>query len=107
MSLTIKALKGIEEKGRLNGEWMLLVNQSERPFNAEGCSITVSRTPTGKARVVTTFKAGLMIQAGETCRLVTGSSGKGSHGEAPQEEGIRNFHLFLKVPYLDRSQLVV
>jgi hypothetical protein len=106
MTLKIQALSGSTEKGKLNSEWMLVVNEAERPFNAEGCSITVSRG-SSRPRVVTTLKAGLIIQPKETCRLVTGSSGKKSHGETLTEEGVRNFHLFLKAPYLDRSGLTV
>ena len=107
MSLKIEALSAAAEKGKLNGEWMLLVNEGERAFNLEGCSITASRGGKAKARVVTTLKAGLVIQPGERCRLVTGSSGRGSHGEAPEQEGVRNFHLYLKVPYLDKPRLII
>lgn len=106
MSLKIQALHGISEPGKLNTEWMVVVNEGESAFNAEGCSISVARG-SGRPRTVTTFQAGLVIKAGETCRLVTGSSGKKSHGEAPVEENIRNVHLFLKAPYLDKAGLVV
>jgi hypothetical protein len=107
MTLKIEALSAATEKGKLNSEWMLLVNETERPFNTEGCSITVSRGGSPKGRVVTTLKAGLIIQPKERCRVVTGSSGRGSHGEAPVEEGVRNVHLYLKAPYLEKPGLVV
>lgn len=107
MSLKIEALSAAGEKGKLNQEWMLLHNEGDRPVNLEGVSIAVSRGGQAKPRVVTTLKAGLIIQAGERCRVVTGSSGRGSHGEAPSEEGVRNFYLFLKVPYLDRPHIIV
>lgn len=106
MTLKIEALSGIQEEGKLNTEWMVVVNESERPFNMEGCSIAISKG-SAKARVVTTLKAGLIVQPKERCRLVTGSSGRSSHGETPVEEGIRNFHLYLKAEYLDRPSLVV
>jgi len=106
MSLKIQALHGSSEPDKLNTEWMVVVNHGEQPFNAEGCSITVAKG-TARPRTVTTFQAGLVIKAGETCRLVTGSSGKKSHGEAPVEQDIRNAHLFLKAPYLEKSGMVV
>lgn len=107
MTLKIEALSPVTDDGKLNQEWMLLKNEGERPVNLEGCSIAVSRGGQAKPRVVTTLKAGLIVQPAERCRVVTGSSGRSSHGEATAEEGVRNFHLFLKAPYLDRPHLTV
>ena len=107
MTLKIEALSAVADEGKLNQEWMLLVNEGDGPFNLEGCSIATSRAGQAKPRVVTTLKAGLVLQPGERCRVVTGSSGRGSHGTAPEVEGVRNFYLYLKAPYLDRPQLRV
>ena len=101
MSLKITALQGASARGKLNEEWMVVANESDRPFNAEGCSITVAQGK-GRPRVFTTLKAGLVFKANEVCRLVSGSSGKKSHGEAPVEPDVRNVFLFLKAGYLDR-----
>jgi hypothetical protein len=106
MSLKIQALSGMKTEGMLNTEWILVRNEGDKPFNAEGCSITVAKG-NARPRSVTTFQAGLIIKPQETCRLVTGSSGKKTHGEAPQEENARNAPLFLKVNYLDRPGLTV
>ena len=90
-------------KKELNSEWIELVNESETPFNGEGCSITViAKQSKGRPRQVTTIKAGFVMKPNERVRLITGSPGKSSQGEAPTEEGgVRNHHLFLKAPYLD------
>ena len=106
MSIEMGALNRAGDKKKLNEEWMVLKNDSERPFNLDGCSIVVGKGP-ARPRVFHTFKAGVVIQAGETVRLVTGSSGKKSHGQAPEEEGIRNVHLFLKAAYLSRPGTTV
>lgn len=107
MTLKIESLSAVADKGKLNQEWMLVHNEGEHPLNLAGCSIAVSRPGQAKPRVVTTLKAGLVVQPDERCRVVTGSSGRGSHGEAPEEEGVRNYYLFLKAPYLDRPKLTV
>jgi hypothetical protein len=107
MSLKIEALSAVAEKGKLNGEWMVVVNEGDRAINLDGCSIAVSRGGKSKARVATTLKAGLIVQPKERCRLITGSSGRGSHGQAPEEEGVRNFYLYLKAPYLDKPGITV
>jgi hypothetical protein len=107
--LTLEALQQTTNRKLLNGEWIVIVNEGDTPFSATGCSITTGR-PGGKARprTVTTLKAGLTIKPGERVRLITGSAGKASQGEPPAEsEGLRNFHLFLKVPYLDRPGIIV
>ena len=78
-----------------------------RLFAGLTISISVTKSAGARPRVVTTIKAGLVIQPGERVRIVSGSSGKKSHGEAPPEEGARNFFLFLKAGYLDRSGLLV
>jgi hypothetical protein len=107
MSLKIQALSGVKDKGKLNGEWILLLNDSETAFNTEGCSISVGKVG-ARPRTVTTIQAGLILRPKETCRLISGSSGKTSHGTSPpEEEGVRNIHLFLKGPYLERAGLVV
>ena len=105
--LVIEQVHRPSDPKRLNEEWLALANSGDAPFNTEGCSITVSRAGGGRPRIVTTLKAGLVIQPGEKVRLVSGSSGKKSHGDAPSEEGWRNVHLFLKGGYLDRPGLTV
>jgi len=105
MALVIKGLASAGKKGKLNEEWMLVHNDSDRAFNLDGCSITAGRG--GKRpKIVHTIKAGLVLQANETVRLVTGSAGKKSHGAAPEEDGVRNAHLFLKVSYLGPGMTV-
>ena len=105
-NVKISATASATDKKKLNEEWIELVNEGETIFNGEGCALTVARGG-GRPRIVATIKAGLLIHAGERVRLVSGSSGKKSHGVPPTEEGARNFHLFLKAPYLDRPGLTV
>jgi len=105
--IKIDALQAMPKGGKLNEEWIALSNVGDAPFNTEGCSISVARSEKSRPRVVTTVKAGLVIQPGEKVRLVSGSSGKKSHGEAPDEEGCKNVHLFLKAPFLDKKGLTV
>jgi hypothetical protein len=106
MSLKILGLAAADAN-KLNAEWILVANEGDAPFNTEGCSICVGKSG-ARPRVVTTIQAGLVIQPKETSRLVTGSSGKKSHGDPPAEEkDVRNVHLFLKAPYLDKAGLIV
>ncbi|MCA9668360.1 MAG: hypothetical protein KC503_22370 [Myxococcales bacterium] len=103
--LHIDDIQGIGKKGLLNHEWIALTNVGDAPFNTEGCSITTT-SGGARPRVVTTMKAGVVIQPGEKVRLVSGSSGKKSHGDAPDDD-YRNVFLFLKARYLDKTGLLV
>ena len=103
--LRIESLKGVSDKGKLNQEWFVLINEGDAPFNGEGCSVTVARSGGARPKTVTTLKAGLIVKANEKVRIVSGSSGKKSHGEPPADD-VRNFHLFLKVPFLDRPGVI-
>lgn len=104
--LIMSAVKAAHDKKHLNEEWVEIVNEGDSPFNGEGCSLTIARGA-GRQRTVATIKAGLVVQPGERVRLVSGSSGKKSHGTAPPEDDARNFFLFLKASYLDRPGLTV
>ncbi|MCC6746742.1 MAG: hypothetical protein IT371_03730 [Deltaproteobacteria bacterium] len=103
--LKIEVIHAASHPDKLNEEWIELHNEGDAPFNGEGCSITVARG-NGRPRVVTTMKAGLIIKPQERVRIVTGSSGKKTHGEAPGGD-VRNFHLFLKAPYVESSDVTV
>ena len=105
-TLKITQMQGAPDKKRLNEEWIEVVNEGEAPFNTEACVVTTA-IGGGRQRNVTTLKAGLVIHGGERVRLVSGSSGKKSHGDPPAEDGFRNFHLFLKAPYLERPGVIV
>lgn len=106
VKLTIEAVHAATQPDALNEEWIVVKNSGDTAFNGTGCSLTTGKDAI-RQRVVTTLQAGLVIQPGERVRLVSGSSGKKTHGVAPEEEGIRNYHLFLKGAYLDKSDLVV
>lgn len=105
-AIKITATQATTDKKQLNHEWIELTNEGTTPFNAEGCMLTTA-VGGGRQRDVTTLKAGVVLQPGERLRLVTGSAGKQSHGEAPSAEGVRNVHLFLKAPYLERPGLTL
>ena len=105
-AIKITATQATTDKKQLNHEWIELTNEGTTPFNAEGCMLTTA-VGSGRQRDMTTLKAGVVVQPGERLRLVTGSAGKQSHGEAPSAEGVRNVHLFLKAPYLERPGLTL
>ena len=61
MTLKIEALSATADKKKLNQEWLQVVNDGEKPFNFEACSITVARAGQAKSRNVTVLKAGLIL----------------------------------------------
>jgi hypothetical protein len=108
LKLVIGEMHPASDAKLLNEEWLFLHNQGDTPFNTAGCSLAVANSPNARPRVITTLKAGLVLKPGVRVRLISGSAAKKSYGEAPaEEEGLRNFYLMLKAPYLEKPGLIV
>jgi hypothetical protein len=48
-----------------------------------------------------------MLQPGEKILVVSGVPGKKSHGEPPEREGLRTYHLFQQARLLEGSGTVI
>lgn len=107
MALVFRALHRPKEAGALNEEWLLLENTGPNAFNAQGCALTVARNANDRPRPLGTLDPGFVLHPNEQIRLVTGSPAKKSQGTPPEEKGVKNYHLFLKEPVLERPGLVV
>jgi hypothetical protein len=79
----------------LNNEWVVLENDGKMPFNTRGCGMTVSRKGQKKRSELGVIDPGFVLKPGDKIRLVTGNPGTKAHGEAPPEDAIKNYFLFL------------
>lgn len=102
MPLVIRELHAAPQAGALNEEWVLVENTGPNEINTAG--VTVALLQRGKRpRNLGTLSPGFIVRPGERVRLITGSAAKKSQGTAPkEEEGLRNYHLFLLEPMLTR-----
>lgn len=107
MPLIIRTLHSAPSPDLLNEEWLLLENTGPGLIQAAGLGLYVGRAGQ-RPHSVGTLSPGFVLQSGERIRLVTGSPAKKAWGAPPAEEnGIKNYFLFLREPVLARPGLMV
>jgi hypothetical protein len=106
MALVFRALQRAPKPDLLNEEWMLLENTGPGVLSAKGWSIEVQRG-THRPRALGTLEPGFLLQPGEKVRLVTGTASRKAQGTPPPEEGVKNYHLFLREPILAQPGLIL
>lgn len=103
MPLMIKELHAAPRTSALNEEWLLLENTGPNEINTAGVTIALIQRGARRPRSLGTLSPGFVIRTGERVRLITGSSAKKAQGQPPaEEEGLRNYHLFLSEPILGK-----
>jgi hypothetical protein len=99
MHLEIREIHAASKGAPLNDEWFIVENVSEKPFHTAGCTVGVARG-SGRLRILGTIDPGFSIAPGERVRVVTGNPGKKAHGKPPEQDGVRNYHLFAMEPLI-------
>jgi hypothetical protein len=108
MALVILELHRPKKTEALNEEWLLLENTGPNPINAHGCAVTVARNPNERPHPIGTLDPGFVLHPNEKIRLVTGSPSKKAQGVPPDEtKDVKNYHLFLREPVLQKPGTVV
>jgi hypothetical protein len=106
MALLFRALHAAPSPELLNEEWLVLENTGPGVLTAAGWTLSVS-SGGKRPHPLGTLSPGFTLKPGEKVRLVTGTPSKKAQGTPPPEEGIKNYHLFLKEPVLARPALAV
>ena len=108
MPLVIRELHRPRTPSTLNEEWLLLENTGPGPINAHGCALTVAR---GRATIGRTRSA-RSIPASCCSRTRRSASSparrrRRRRARRPTRRTIKNYHLFLREPVLERPGMVV
>jgi hypothetical protein len=106
MNLEIREIHATKKNGPLNEEWFVLENTTDKPFSTAGCAVGVTKG-SGRLRLLGTLDPGFTIGPGERVRVITGNPGKKAHGKAPEQDGVRNYHLFNAEPLLSGPGSVI
>lgn len=85
---------------KLNTEWFILKNDTDKVFSTRNCVLERSRKGSKKATALGTMDPGFSMAPGESVRVLTGNPGRKAHGKPPAEGDIRNYSLFLGAPVL-------
>jgi hypothetical protein len=105
-ALAFRMLHAAPTAEALNEEWMLLENTGGNSINSRGCALTIAVNEHRRPHPLGTLDPGFILGPGEKVRLVTGSPAKKAQG-TPPDDGIANYHLFLKEPVLTQAGLVL
>jgi hypothetical protein len=92
MPLVFREAHAAPDKKRINEEFFVLENTGATSVNTHGLQVIQSRKGQ-RGSVLGMIDPGFMLQSGEKIMLVTGLPGKKAHGEPPEREGIRVYHL--------------
>lgn len=101
MGIRFVEIKHAENPDQLNTEWVVLENTGKTAFSTRGCGMTVGRKGSAKRSLLGIIDPGFILQPGEKMRMLTGNPGTAAHGEAPSEDEIKNYYLFLPRTYLN------
>ena len=86
------------DKKKLNTEWFVVENRGDKAFSTRNCTLSV-RKGKGKPRALGTIDPGFSLGPGERMRVLTGTPGKKSQGQPP-DDGQPSYSLFLGAPIL-------
>jgi hypothetical protein len=107
MPLVFRTLHRAGKPELLNEEWLIVENTGPGPLSSAGWTLAVAAGRGQRPRPLGTMQPGFMIKPGEKVRLVTGTPSKKAQGAPPPEEGVKNYHLFLREAVLARPGQVL
>ena len=107
MALLFRSLHPAAKPELLNEEWIVVENTGPGVLSAAGWTLAIARQKGQRPHPLGTLQPGFMLQPGEKVRLVTGTPSKKSQGTPPPEDGIKNYHLFLREPVLGKAGQVL
>ncbi len=106
MPLVIHTLHAAPSPDLLNEEWIVVENTGPGPLSSAGWSLEVGKKGQ-RPHALGTLQPGFLLQPGERMRLITGTASKKAQGAPPVEEGMKNYHLFLREHVLKAPGLVL
>ena len=93
MALIFREAHAAPDKKRINEEYFVLENTGATAISTARLQVIASR-PGKRGSVLGVIDPGFMLQPGEKILVVAGVPGKKSHGDPPEREGMRTYHLF-------------
>ena len=112
MALVFREAHAAPDKKRINEEYFILQNDGATAINTARLQVISSRVPRPgqkqqRGSLLGIIDPGFMLQPGEKILVVSGVPGKKSHGEPPEREGLRTYHLFQQARLLEGSGTVI
>jgi len=106
VALLFREAHAAPDKKQINLEYFILENAGATSINTGGLQVIASKK--GKrGSVLGVIDPGFMLQPGEKILVVSGVPGKKSHGDPPNRDGMRTYHLFQQSPLLTASGTII
>jgi hypothetical protein len=106
MPLIFREAHAAPDKKRLNEEYFILENTGGTAVSTGGLQVVAARK--GKrGSVLGVIDPGFMLQPGEKIIVVSGFPGKKSHGDPPERDGLRVYHLLQREGLLQASGMTI
>lgn len=97
MPIEITEIHKADDAKKLNSEWFILRNDTDKVFAVRKCSLESGRKGSKKTTSLGMMDPGFSLAPGESVRVITGNPGKKSHGKLPEDD-TKNYSLFLGAP---------
>jgi len=112
MALVFREAHAAPEKKRINEEYFVLENDGATAVSTARLQVISSKLPrpgqkTQRGSLLGIIDPGFMLQPGEKILVVSGVPGKKSHGEPPERDGMRTYHLFQQARLLEGAGTVI
>ena len=93
MALIFREAHAAPDKKRINQEYFVLENGGATAISTARLQV-ISAKEGKRGSMLGVIDPGFMLQPGEKILVVSGVPGKKSHGDPPNRDGMRTYHLF-------------
>lgn len=106
MPLVFKEAHAAPDRKKINEEFFVLENTGATAINTGGLQVIATRK--GKrGSLLGVIDPGFTLQPGERIIVVSGMPGKKAHGDPPEREGLRTYHLLQREPLLGGEGTII
>jgi hypothetical protein len=106
LALVFREAHAAPDKKKVNEEFFVLENTGGTAISTARLQVIASRK--GKrGNVLGMIDPGFTLQPGEKIMVVSGFPGKKSHGEVPEREGLRVYHLLQREGLLQGTGTII
>lgn len=112
MALVFREAHAAPDKKKINEEYFILQNDGATAINTARLQVISSKVPRPgqkqqRGSLLGIIDPGFMLQPGEKILVVSGVPGKKSHGDPPEREGMRTYHLFQQARLLEGGGTII
>ena len=106
MALIFKEAHAAPDRKKINEEYFVLENNGASAISTAGLQVIATRK--GKrGSLLGVIDPGFTLQPGEKIIVVSGMPGKKAHGEPPERDGLRTYHLLQREPLLGGEGTII